>query len=203
MRWPAAAVVICDRYLASSVAYGEAQGLDAVMARPTRSATCRSPTLTVLLDIAPETAARRKAAGRDRFERDLALLGRVRASYLRQATAPEWVRIDGERRRDEVEAAAPRVIGTTRAAVSALHLARARRRAARSHRPQASRRSSDVVHEQDADVPASRPSVAPAPATGRRTAVAARTRAAGLTRPRTGERVRARCVDAPRASSPA
>ena len=45
------------------------------------------PDLTILLDIAPETAVRRKAAGRDRYERDLALLSRVRASYRRQAEA--------------------------------------------------------------------------------------------------------------------
>ena len=43
------------------------------------------PDLTILLDIAPETAAQRKAAGRDRYERDLALLSRVRESYHRQA----------------------------------------------------------------------------------------------------------------------
>ncbi len=55
------------------------------------------PDLTILLDIAPETAVRRKAAGRDRYERDLALLSRVRASYRRQAAAPGWLRLDGER----------------------------------------------------------------------------------------------------------
>lgn len=98
------AVVICDRYLASSVAYGEAFGLDAAwLAEAQRPLP--QPSLTVLLDIAPETAVSRKAVDRDRFERDLGLLARVRASYLRQATAPGWVRIDGERPRDEVETA--------------------------------------------------------------------------------------------------
>lgn len=100
----AGAVVICDRYLASSVAYGEAFGLDpswlVEAQRP-----LPAPTLTVLLDIAPETAVARKALDRDHFERDLGLLGRVRASYLKQATAHGWVRIDGERPREEVEAA--------------------------------------------------------------------------------------------------
>ena len=60
--------------------------------------------LTILLDIAPETAAQRKAADRDRYERDLALLGRVRQSYARQAAAGGWLVLDGERTRDEVAA---------------------------------------------------------------------------------------------------
>jgi dTMP kinase len=98
------AVVICDRYLASSVAYGEAFGLDPAWLADAQRLLPR-PTLTVLLDIAPETAVARKAIDRDRFERDLDLLGRVRASYLRQATQPGWVRIDGERSREDVDAA--------------------------------------------------------------------------------------------------
>jgi thymidylate kinase len=59
--------------------------------------------LSVLLDIAPETAAQRKAAGRDKYERDLPLLSRVRESYRRQAAGAEtWLRLDGERPRDAV-----------------------------------------------------------------------------------------------------
>ena len=46
-----------------------------------------APDLTILLDIAPETAVKRKAAKRDRYERDLSLLSRVRESYRRQAAA--------------------------------------------------------------------------------------------------------------------
>ena len=95
--------VICDRYLASSIAYGEAQGVD-----PEWLAAIQrflpAPDLTILLDIAPETAAGRKIAGRDKFERDLALLARVRDSYGRQAEAPGWVRIDGARPRQDVTA---------------------------------------------------------------------------------------------------
>jgi thymidylate kinase len=60
------------------------------------------PQLTVWLDIAPETAVQRKTADRDRYERDLALLARVRESYRRQAAGPGWVRIDGERSKDAV-----------------------------------------------------------------------------------------------------
>jgi len=97
----AGAVVICDRYLASSIAYGEAQGLDPAWLADTQR-HLPQPDLTILLDIAPATAVERKARGRDRFERDLGLLSRVRESYLRQAAAANWVRIDGEREKDEV-----------------------------------------------------------------------------------------------------
>jgi len=97
-------VVICDRYLASSVAYGEAQDLDAAWLTDAQK-YLPQPDVTVLLDIAPATAVARKATGRDRFERDLALLARVRASYARQADGPSWLRVDGERSKDEVTAA--------------------------------------------------------------------------------------------------
>lgn len=96
-------VLLCDRYLASSVAYGEAQDLDPSWLAETQKFLPR-PDLTVWLDIAPETAVRRKTADRDRYERDLALLARVRESYRRQAAAPGWVRIDGERSRELVAA---------------------------------------------------------------------------------------------------
>ena len=36
-------IVICDRYLASSIAYGEAQGLDPEWLTAHSDATCRSP----------------------------------------------------------------------------------------------------------------------------------------------------------------
>jgi len=58
------------------------------------------PALTIMLDIAPDTAAQRKAVDRDRYERDLALLGRVRDSYRRQAAAERWLVLDGERSKD-------------------------------------------------------------------------------------------------------
>jgi dTMP kinase len=94
--WLAAGTtIVCDRYLASSVAYGEAQGLDPAWLTDAQK-FLPVPDLTILLDIAPETAVKRKAAGRDRYERDLSLLSRVRESYRRQATASAWVLIDGE-----------------------------------------------------------------------------------------------------------
>jgi len=99
-------VVICDRYMASSIAYGEAQGLDGVWLRDVQK-YLPAPDLTILLDIAPETAAGRKTANRDKYERDLALLSRVRESYHRQARDGQregWVKLDGERPKDDVAA---------------------------------------------------------------------------------------------------
>jgi dTMP kinase len=92
-------IVLCDRYLASSVAYGETQGLDAAWLADTQR-HLPQPDLTILLDIAPATAVARKALGRDRYERDLALLTRARESYRRQAEAQGWARLDGERGKD-------------------------------------------------------------------------------------------------------
>jgi len=93
-------VLICDRYLASSVAYGEALGLDPAWLIDMQK-YLPQPDLTVLLDIEPGVSARRKTADRDRYERDLALLGRVRDSYLRHASVG-WVRLDASRERDAV-----------------------------------------------------------------------------------------------------
>jgi dTMP kinase len=109
--WLAAGdIVICDRYRASSIAYGEAQGLDADWLNDVQR-HLPEPSLTLLLDIAPETAVRRKQSGRDRYERDLGLLARVRASYQRQATQPPWALIDAEQSKDQVaEAVATAVL---------------------------------------------------------------------------------------------
>jgi len=96
-------MVVCDRYLASSVAYGEAQGLDARWLRNIQE-YLPQPDVTILLDMPPEVSARRKQSDRDKYERDLALLGRVRRSYLRQAEEQRWLRLDADRNRDVVAA---------------------------------------------------------------------------------------------------
>ena len=111
LEWIAAgAIVICDRYLASSIAYGEAQGLDPVWLRDVQRHLPR-PTFTIVLDIPPQVSLQRKQAARDKFERDLPLLSRVRASYQRQAEAPDWLLIDGQQ---PVEAVADHVIREVR-----------------------------------------------------------------------------------------
>jgi dTMP kinase len=102
-------VVICDRYLASSVAYGAAQGLDATWLRDMQK-YLPQPDLTILLDIDPAVSARRKTVDRDKYERDLALLERVRRSYLEQASGG-WVRLDADRNRDTVAADVWQAVG--------------------------------------------------------------------------------------------
>jgi dTMP kinase len=104
-------VLLCDRYVASSIAYGEAQGLDPRWLSDIQR-FLPPPDITILLDIAPETAVARKAAGRDRYERDLALLSRVRESYRRQAAAAGWIHVDGERPKDAVAADVVKAVAT-------------------------------------------------------------------------------------------
>ncbi len=96
-------ILVCDRYLASSIAYGEAQGLDATWLTEIQK-YLPQPDMTFLLDIAPDVSARRKTADRDKYERDLLLLARVRDSYLRQANATGWVRLDASRPPDAIAA---------------------------------------------------------------------------------------------------
>jgi dTMP kinase len=94
-------VLICDRYLASSIAYGEAQGLDPAWLMDIQR-YLPHPDVTFLLDIDPTVSARRKIADRDRYERDLALLARVRSSYQRQGSSAGWSTLDATRERDAV-----------------------------------------------------------------------------------------------------
>jgi dTMP kinase len=108
------ATIVCDRYVASSIAYGEAQGLDPAWLADIQK-FLPQPDLTVMLDIAPETALKRKPASRDRYERDLALLSRVRDSYRRQAAGPGWVLIDGEQSPGDVTAAVWSALATRHA----------------------------------------------------------------------------------------
>jgi dTMP kinase len=107
-------VVVCDRYRASSVAYGEAQGLDPAWLDDIQRLLPR-PAVTVYLDITPEIGVARKQTNRDVFERDLPLLARVRESYRRQAERPDWVLIDASPSSDRVadavaQAVLPRLV---------------------------------------------------------------------------------------------
>jgi dTMP kinase len=96
-------ILVCDRYVASSIAYGEAFGLDAAWLADIQR-FLPPPSLTIVLDIAPETAVARKAVDRDRYERDLSLQARVRQSYHLHASSEQWVIVDGERPKDVVAA---------------------------------------------------------------------------------------------------
>ena len=104
-------VLVCDRYIASSIAYGEAQGLDPAWLADMQK-FLPSPALTIMLDIAPETAVRRKSLDRDRYERDLTMQTRVRESYRRLAGEQNWLRLDGERPKDAIAADVFNAVGT-------------------------------------------------------------------------------------------
>ena len=104
LRWlDGGLILVSDRYTASSVAYGEALGLDQAWLSDMQK-FLPPAAMTILLDIAPETAVKRKSLDRDRYERDLAMQGRVRESYHRQAAAQGWIVLDGERAKDEIAA---------------------------------------------------------------------------------------------------
>jgi dTMP kinase len=104
LRWlEGGLMLVSDRYTASSIAYGEALGLDARWLLDLQK-FLPPAWLTIFLDIAPETAIQRKAVDRDRYERDLAMQIRVRESYHRQAADEHWVVLDGERPREIIAA---------------------------------------------------------------------------------------------------
>jgi dTMP kinase len=101
----AGTMVVCDRYLASSIAYGEAQGVDGAWLTAIQR-FLPQPSLTILLDIPPDASLNRKQVARDRFERDVPMLGRVRESYLQQAArSTDWIRLEGHQDKDAVSAA--------------------------------------------------------------------------------------------------
>ncbi len=102
LRWlEGGLMLVCDRYVSSSVAYGEAQGLDPAWLIELQK-FLPPPAITIVLDISPETAVQRKAVERDRYEQDLAMQARVRDSYHRLAIAPDWVVVNGEEDRSVV-----------------------------------------------------------------------------------------------------
>jgi dTMP kinase len=114
------AVVLCDRYMHSSLAYqGYGRGLPLDFVRMVCDAATVGfmPDLVLLVDISPETLRKRLASrgdGHDRFEReDEAFHRRVREGYLEIARTDERVvAIDGERAPEEVADAAMAALST-------------------------------------------------------------------------------------------
>ena len=109
------AVVLCDRFRASTVAYqGYGRGLDLKRLAEANASAAQglAPDLTLYLDLPPETGLRRKqgerggpATGRE----GLAFHERVREGYRQQlAQAPEgtWLAIDATQPPEAVEAEA-------------------------------------------------------------------------------------------------
>ena len=112
------AVVICDRYLDSSVAYqGGARGLgvDRVLELNLTAVDGLLPDATYLLDVPPEQAVARLARTRDRIEReDDEFHARAAAAYreLAERYPERIVRLDGSRPADEL---AEEIYGALRA----------------------------------------------------------------------------------------
>lgn len=108
------AVVLCDRYMHSSLAYqGYGRGVPLGVVRAVCDAATGSvmPDLVLLIDISYETSRARiseRGRDRDRMEREEeAFHRRIRDGYLEIARHDERVvRIDGERTREEVADAA-------------------------------------------------------------------------------------------------
>ena len=108
------AVVLCDRYADSSLAYqGYGRGLPLDVVRSVCDAATGglSPDLTLLIDVSYETSRGRlsqRNTAHDRMEQEAeAFHRRVRDGYLEMARTHERVvRIDGERAPDQVADAA-------------------------------------------------------------------------------------------------
>ncbi|MDQ1477519.1 MAG: dTMP kinase [Actinomycetota bacterium] len=111
------AIVVCDRYEPSTLAYqGVARGLgvENVEQLSAWATAGVEPDVVVVLDLPDEIAEARVSADRDRFERAGAdFHARVRAAYRDLAPERGWVLVDADGTPDEV---ANRV----RAAVSAI-----------------------------------------------------------------------------------
>ena len=100
--WLAAGhAIVVDRYIASGVAYGAAQGLalDWMLAA---ERGLPPADLTILLDITPDVSLARKTTARDAYEERLDLLARAREAYLTLAREPGWLVVDAATDRDTV-----------------------------------------------------------------------------------------------------
>ncbi len=103
--------VVCDRYLASSLAYqgaGRDLGEDAVGALSAFAVDGLMPDLILLLDVPVDVGLSRIDSAPDRLESlGAGFHERVRRSFLRQASADpdRWVVIDATQTLDEVTAA--------------------------------------------------------------------------------------------------
>lgn len=110
-------VVVCDRYVDSSVAYqgfGLGLGPDVVWTINRIATRGLLPDLTLLFDCPPEVACRRRPRPRDRLElRDQEFHRRVRAGYLSLARQQPWrfVIIDATEPVDRVTAAVRTIVG--------------------------------------------------------------------------------------------
>jgi dTMP kinase len=102
--------VILDRYVFSTIAY-EVDGISHEQGkRIVEGVDFLKPDIVILLDVPPETSQERKRKQKtlDRYEEDLAYLGRVRSNFRKlceeRFLTPNWHMIDAMRSVDEVHA---------------------------------------------------------------------------------------------------
>ena len=113
-------MVVCDRYLASSIAYGEAQGVDAGVADRDPAV----PAAAVADDPARHAAGRVAHAQESRRATSSSATCRCSAACARaicgRRSRPDWIRLEGDQRQGRrVGRRDQRRSVTTRAAVSA------------------------------------------------------------------------------------
>ncbi len=110
------AIVVCDRYEASSLAYqGVARGLgvDEVERLSKWAAAGVEPDAVIVLDLADDVAEARVSPDRDRFERAGAdFHAQVRAAYRDLAAARGWSLVDAAGTPDEVAERVLAVVAT-------------------------------------------------------------------------------------------
>jgi len=103
-------VVICDRYVSSTIAYQSyGRGLDLEMVKAVNNAATQGlkPDITILLDIpSKEGLARKKTKKQDRFERENpAFHHRVREGFLKMAANDprRWLVVDATQPKDKIQ----------------------------------------------------------------------------------------------------
>ncbi len=101
-------VVICDRYLHSTLAYQGASAGYSKIKKELAKTKIPVPDLVILLDIDPLASVKRKRKQKkpDRFERNAEFLAKVRENYLRESNesflSQKYAVIDASRQEAEV-----------------------------------------------------------------------------------------------------
>jgi dTMP kinase len=96
-------VVICDRYLFSTLAYGFGAGVDSHWLYNVNR-DFRLPDLTIFLDISPDISVSRIGSGKEKqgiFEKREAL-SRVRKAYMNLAKRFRFKIVNGEQSKEEI-----------------------------------------------------------------------------------------------------
>ncbi len=93
--------VIMNRYVQSNLVYGTANGLPLAWLEGLDAGLPRAD-LVIILDVTQKESFRRKAAGRDEFERDAGLSRRVCALYKKMARGRHWRIVDASGTKEEV-----------------------------------------------------------------------------------------------------